>query len=114
MTPENDRASMIAALNDACRTSGGTIGRHFMTDGVAANGPEFVAKAIATVAAFDTFDADHDPYGEHDFGKVLVEGKKLFWKIDYYDARDPDLGADDPADPQTTERVLTIMFAEDY
>jgi hypothetical protein len=69
---------------------------------------------FAAVAAFDTFTTDNDPYGEHDFGKVVVEGETLFWKIDYSDKRDPDLGADDPADAATTERVLTIMLAEEY
>ncbi len=114
MTSDTNRAARIAALNDACRKSRGSIGRHFTTDGVAANGPAFIAKAIAAVAAFDAFDEGNDPYGEHDFGKVMVDGQTLFWKIDYYDARDPDLGADDPADPASTERVLTIMLAEEY
>lgn len=114
MTTDTDRATTIAALNDACRKSGGAIGRHFTTDGVAANGSEFIARAIAAVASFDTFNQDNDPYGEHDFGKVLVDGETLFWKIDYYDKRDPDLGADDSADAQTTERVLTIMLASEY
>lgn len=114
MTTETDRAAAIAALNDACRKSGGAIGRHFTTDGVAANGPVFIAKAIAAVAAFADFNADNDPYGEHDFGKFVVDGETLFWKIDCYDKADPDLGADDPANPATTERVLTIMLAEEY
>lgn len=114
MTSDTDRAARIAALNDACRKSRGSIGRHFTTDGVAAIGPAFVDKAVAALAEFDTFNPNNDPYGEHDFGKVIVDGQTLFWKIDYYDACDPDLGADDPADPVSTERVLTIMLAEEY
>lgn len=66
------------------------------------------------MATFDTFTADNDPYGEHDFGAFDAGGEKIFWKIDYYDARDPDLGADNPADPETTERALTIMLASEY
>lgn len=84
MTSETDRAAKIAVLNDACRKSFGAIGRHFTTDGVASLGPEFVARAIAAVAAFDTLTEDNDPYGEHDFGKVEVACNSLFWKIDLY------------------------------
>ena len=56
---------------------------------------------------------DNDPYQEHDFG-VTLDDRKLFWKIDYFDKRDPDLGAENPADAETTERVLTLMLAEEY
>ena len=56
---------------------------------------------------------DNDPHGEHDFGSFELCGRKLFWKIEYYD---PDLqhGSEDPADPAKTMRVLTVMLAEEY
>ena len=63
---------------------------------------------------FDAFTAGNDPNGEHDFGSFELDGVKLFWKIDYYDKRDPDLGAEDPADATTTERALTLMLADEY
>ena len=32
------------------------------------------------------FEADNDPYGEHDFGSFEYSGETIFWKIGYYDA----------------------------
>ena len=52
--------------------------------------------------------------GPHtDFGTVTVQGEKLYWKIDYYDA-DREYGSDDPSDPAKTHRVLTILFPSEY
>ena len=68
---------------------------------------------MAAVAAFDSFDADNDPHGEHDFGAVEVAGLQVFWKVSYYDAS-LTAHAEDPADPDTCERVLTVMLAEEY
>jgi hypothetical protein len=42
-----------------------------------------------------------------------LDGRKLFWKIDYYDAACV-YGSEDPADPSQTTRVLTIMLVEEY
>ena len=58
----------------------------------------------------DGFTPRSDPYGEHDFDAFELDGRKLFWKIDIYDA-DERYGSPDPA---VTSRVLTIMLAEEY
>ncbi len=63
--------------------------------------------------AFSDFDDDNDPHGEHDFGVVEMRGYKCFWKIDYYDA-DSEMLSPDPADPDVTRRVLTVMLADEY
>ncbi len=63
----------------------GDRGRTFMTAGVNTKGPEFVAKALIKVIAFDDFNADNDPHHEHDFGSFELEGEKLFSKIDLYE-----------------------------
>jgi len=105
-------ASRIAELNDEFRHRG-TGGSRYITAGIHAKGPAFLIRAIAEVAAFDSFNADCDPYGHHDFGCVTVEGQKVFWKVDYYD-RDMEYGSEDPSDPSKTHRVLTIMFSHEY
>jgi len=105
---KQSRAKRIADLNDKFRKNLVTGGRTYMTAGVNTKGPEFVSKALAKVIAFDDFNADNDPHGEHDFGSFELEGEKLFWKIDYYDLK-AEFGSEDPTDPKKTLRVLTVM-----
>jgi hypothetical protein len=111
-----DTAMRIAALNDAFRRNplDRSLGKLYMTAGVNSNGPEFVARAISAVIAFDAFTSDNDPHREHDFGSFDLNGEKLFWKIDYYSTDDPALGSEDPSDAAKTERALTIMLADEY
>ncbi len=100
----------IRALNDAAR--GTLIGcRVMLTSGVQALGR--LPEVLAAVRSFDDFNADNDPYSEHDFGSIELFDEKIFWKFDYYD-RDLTYGSPDPADPSVTVRVLTIMLAEEY
>ena len=116
MTTKN-RAATIAALNDALRREPGTgeHGRIMMTRGVSELGIPFTMQALAKLKAFDAFTQDNDPYGEHDFGSCELEGQKLFWKIDYFEkGSDYMAGAETPDDRATTDRVLTIMLAEEY
>lgn len=112
---ENDRAAKsqrIRDLNDALRTtfSGGRI---VMTAGVDALPDDVWAEVLRIVSSYSSFTTNNDANSEHDFGNFEVGGKKLFWKIDYYD---PTLtaGSEDPGDPSKTTRVLTIMLAEEY
>ena len=105
-----DRRARICALNDQLRQHH-RGGRIFLSRGLSALGREAVCLALNEIAAINQFDASNDPYGEHDFGSVVVTGRRLFWKIDYYD--DSLLHAADPADPSCT-RVMTIMLAEEY
>ncbi len=50
---------------------------------------------------------------EHDFGALEVEGHMIYFKIDYFD-RDLSMHSPDPADSSATQRVITIMLAEEY
>jgi Protein of unknown function (DUF3768) len=109
---KQSRATRIAELNDKFR-KGLASGRVHMTAGLNAKGSEFVGKALVRVMAFDDFNADNDPHGEHDFGSFELEGEKLFWKIDYFDLA-AEFGSEDPTDPKKTLRVLTVMLAEEY
>ena len=107
-------AARIAALNDQFRKNPSRYGKAYVTDGVAAHGPEFVHHALAATAAFEAFTIDNNPWGERDFGSFQLDGEILFWKVDYFDKTDPDLGAENSSDPVTTTRVLTVMHADEY
>lgn len=104
--------SPVAQLNDQLRRTflGGTV---VMTHGVQSL-PEGTQKAlIQAVQSFDRFDEDNDPYGEHDFAMIQLDGQTFYWKIDYYDLN-LEYRSEDPADPAKTKRVLTLMRAEEY
>ncbi len=105
-------AAKVRHLNDALRTSG-RGGRIVVTAGIAALPPEQVAAILAAVAGFDAFNADNDPYGEHDCACLTAAGHDVIWKVDSYDLA---LAGHSPnsADPSVTTRVLTIMLAEEY
>ena len=107
-----DDTTTIRNLNDAFRhTLDG--GRILFTQGVSAYGVIFSHRALEVVRKFDSFTPDNDPHEEHDFGSFTLDGHKLFWKIDYYDAA-LEYGSNNPADPEQTTRVLTILLAEEY
>jgi hypothetical protein len=88
-------------------------GRVVMTRSIAALGEEMVLHIDQAVRAFDAFSPDNDPYGEHDFGTMQVEGHTVMFKIDYYNL-DPQYASPDPADPSVTCRVMTLMLADEY
>jgi len=86
-----------------------------MTAGVAALAAEFQLAAWRAVRDFDDFSEDNDPYQEHDFGAFELEPVgQLFWKIDYYADATLTAGSEDPADPESSYRVLTLMLANEY
>ncbi len=88
-------------------------GHAVMTAGVAALGPEAVARIVKTIAVYDDFCHANDPDGEHDFGSFEADGHLIFFKIDYLDET-LTCHSPDPSDPSVTERVITIMLAEEY
>jgi hypothetical protein len=108
----NTKTARIRALNDDLRQHL-TSGMAVITVGVAALGPAAVDRIVKTIAVFDDFCHANDPHEEHDFGSFEADGQKIFFKIDYFD-RDLSLHSPDPADPNVTERVITIMLAEEY
>lgn len=102
----------IRSLNDRLRKDFST-GHAVITSGVAALGAEAVARIVKTIAVFDDFCHANDPHEEHDFGAFEADGHTIFFKIDYYDetlsGHSPDA-----ADPSVTQRVITVMLAEEY
>lgn len=107
-----DKTQTICKLNDELRQNLST-GTAVITTSVAALGAEAVARIVKTIAIYDDFCHANDPYEEHDFGAFDVDGDKLFFKIDYYD-KSRCCHSPDPSDPSITERVITIMLAEEY
>ena len=106
----------IRELNDAFRTKGAGNGSVMITEGVRALGSVAVQRILDTVRRFDAFTEDNDPWGEHEFGAFEAEGEKVFFKIDYYSARDLAFGtaSENPANAHETHRVLTILLASEY
>jgi hypothetical protein len=45
--------------------------------------------------------------------QLEADGHRIFFKIDYYDTALA-CHSPDPADPAVTQRVITIMLAEEY
>lgn len=105
-------AARIRELNDRFRSTT-TGGRVMLTAGVDALSNVHKTLLLERVRTFDAFTGDNDPHKEHDFGAVEFLGRKFFWKIDYYDP-EMQFGSEDPADPEKTTRVLTIMCADEY
>ena len=107
--PEDDR---VAFLNDLLRMTG-VGGRVMVTAGIAALPDDQRERVIAAVRDFTAFDADNDPYGEHDCAVILVGTCCVIFKIDTYDVT-WSFASPDPVDPLVTRRVLTIMLASEY
>jgi Protein of unknown function (DUF3768) len=115
-TPERTQTDRIRALNDELRQNisrGHSHCHAIMTAGIAALGVQAVARIVKTIEVYDDFCHANDPHEEHDFGSFEADGHTIFFKIDYYD-KDLKYHSPDPADPTVTERVITIMLAEEY
>jgi hypothetical protein len=102
----------VRDLNDALRQHG-IGGDTVKTHSVAALTRTEQATIIAAIRAFDAFNADNDPHGEHDCATLTVGAHEVMFKIDYYDPS-MESASDDPADPAKTNRVMTVMLAGDY
>ena len=72
-----------------------------------------MARVVKTIAVYDDFCHANDPYEEHDFGSFDVDGQLIFFKIDYFD-KGGSFHSPDPSDASVTQRVITIMLAEEY
>lgn len=106
------KPARIRVLNDNFRSTfvGGQI---VMTQGVNALPIDSKARVLLAVQSFSNFTKDNDPHREHDFGNFNVEGETYFFKVDYY-SLDMEAASEDPANPQKSTRVLTIMRADEY
>ena len=107
-----EKIARIRELNDElrCRAAGGRV---VVTAGIEALGTAGICQVLASVAAFDNFTEDNDPWGEHDCAVLTVNGQRVLFKIDYYDL-ELQYHSADASDPAVTQRVMTIMLAEEY
>jgi hypothetical protein len=106
------KTETIRDLNDTMRKT--WVGTINLTLGIQALPVEEWRTLTTKIREFDNFPERDDPYAEHDFGAIELEGGgTAFWKIDYY-GLDMETGSPDPSDPTVTTRVLTIMLASEY
>lgn len=111
-TKPKTTSALIAILNDQARTTMGIGCRLVQTSGISALDARIQSRIREKVETFDEFTPGNDPYGEHDFGNFTEGENRIFWKMDYYD-KALEYGSEDPANPAITQRVLTIMLAEE-
>ena len=120
-----ERTARIAALNDALRSRVGVpvflgpgaprLGTVLMTRGIMSQTPETILEIWRCVRTFEGFEPGNDPHAERDFGAFDVPcAGRIFWKIDYYADASCKWSSEDPADPDRSFRVLTIMLADEY
>lgn len=102
----------IKTLNDNLRKHL-TCGRVMLTAGINAKSKDDIARILSKVRQFNHFTPDNDPYNEHDFGSFDYNGEMIYFKIDYYDKNYQYL-SEDPANPNLTNRVMTVMLASEY
>ena len=100
----------IRQLNDQARQTL-TGCRVLITPGVRAL--DATVAILGVVQQYSGFTPDNDPYAEHDFGSFRFSGETIFWKFDYYDL-DLTMHSPDPADPDVTARVLTVLLGSEY
>ncbi|TXB63626.1 DUF3768 domain-containing protein [Paracoccus aurantiacus] len=110
---------LIARQNDAFRKGmiaglpRDMLGRIVSTPGVRAMGRDFETAAYVSVAKDTVFSEANDPWGARDFGAVIVNGTKVWWKIDLYN-NDFDGGSEAPCDLAQTRRLVTILLPSEY
>lgn len=102
----------IRSLNDQFRSTfvGGAV---LLTAGVQTLDEDSRRTLLREIRSFNRFGEGNDPHGEHDFGAIDLNGSKFFWKLDYYDLA-MNAGSEDPSDPAKTQRVMTVMRADEY
>jgi len=101
---KKSKSKLIAEKNDECRRT--FLNCRIILTASVVHSPNR-EKIIQAIQNFKYFKKEDDPYGEHDFGTVDIEGNKYFFKIDYYDEHYW-LHREDG------KRVITIMRSDEY
>ena len=113
----NKRSQRIAELNDTFRQAIGThnqSGQVFKTPGICELAIADQLEIFKLVRTFNNFTQETDnSFGQHDFGRLTYKDHLIYWKIDYCDLNG-EVGSPDPADPEMTRRVMTIMLSHEW
>lgn len=89
------------------------MGKIVFTQAIESEGLDFFLEALEKIRSFEDFDPDIDPFGTHEMGKIEVQGKNVWFKIDLYNT-DYTFAPEDPTDLAQTRRILTVLFPTDY
>ena len=105
-------SKIIQLINDNFRRTfqGGKV---VLTRGIRALPKMEIAEIMLKVSRYNDFTTANDIYEERDYGSFEYHGNKIIWKIDYYD-KNYEYASENPADVTKTNRVLTIMLADEY
>lgn len=112
ITDPEELSRRIRIHNDRLRRSG-IGGETYLTRGIASLDGARQAQVLDAVRQFDDWSEDNDPWRQHDCAVFEVDGLRVMFKIDYYDHA-KEYGSPDPADPDVTTRVMTVMLADEY
>ena len=102
-----DQKAKIIALNDQLRTTF-KGGRVQMTPSVYGLDDRLRGRALSALARYNRF----DPNSDHDSGVFIFAGFAFEWHIEYR-GKDGTSCSPDPANPEQTERVLTLYAIDD-
>lgn len=112
---DDEKKARIRELNDELRTRRSQRNGKIIVMGDLINETgdgEKMTKILDAIRDHDNWEGN-DPYGEHDFGKVAVDGEEFIFKIDYYALNEEHL-SEHPEDPNVTIRVMSVFYAHDY
>lgn len=110
------RTEAIARLNDRCRQGYDRTARIVVTSTCLAtfSNESIASQAIAQAMLLQNLRGYSFPSDvpERDRGDFVMDGTRVYFRIDYYDTKLA-YGSEDPTDASVTRRVLTMMLRED-
>lgn len=110
---ELDQKYQISKLNDHFRANIRQGEQLTITPGIANLPQKDVIEILTSVQTYNDFSLANDPYGEHNFGRIIYNDNIIYWKIDYLDTN-MEVGSEDPSDPIKTNRVMTLMLSHEW
>ncbi|ABG51938.1 hypothetical protein Tery_2755 [Trichodesmium erythraeum IMS101] len=108
ITEKEVRQRTITKLNDRFRNGDKSLGEYKMSRQVLALSRKKQKELFKEIQDFCDFTPENDPEGQHEMGKVMMDGVEYVWKIDYLDTSMIML-SDVPEDINRTTRVLLVI-----